>query len=138
MPITILSPHSGRPVKIRDKDIGRSVRDEENRIFYVVSRSDGQGYYAALTRNGSEKDEQRYLELEQKTAVADVHKREELAAPVHNAMGRKRKSTMVRRVVYLVILAALAYAAWTQKDRLMPADQSVSQTQTTTQTPVTE
>ncbi len=122
MPIVILSPYSGRPVKIRDKDIGRSVRDEENRIFYVVSRSQGEGYYASLTRNGSEKDEKRYDELEQKTAVADVHKREELAQPVHNAMGRKRKGTWVRRLIYLAILGGLAYGAWTQKDRFMGSD----------------
>ncbi len=136
MPIVILSPYSGRPVKIRDKDIGRSVRDEENRVFYVVPRTDEEGYYASLTRNGSEKDEQRYVDLVQKDAVADVHKREELAAPVHNAMGQKRKSTLVRRVVYLVILAAVAYGAWTQKDRFLPTDSN--QPADTTQTPVAE
>ncbi|MFG0247419.1 MAG: hypothetical protein ACF8OB_00925 [Phycisphaeraceae bacterium JB051] len=124
MPIVILSPYSGRPVKIRDKDIGRSVRDEENRIFYVVSRPEGQGdgYYASLTRNGSEKDLKRYDELEEKTVVADEHKREELAQPVHNAMGRKRKGTWARRLIYLAILGGLAYGAWTQKDRFMGSE----------------
>lgn len=136
MPIVILSPYSGRPVKIRDKDIGRSVRDEENRIFYVVQRTDGSGYYASLTRNGSEKDEQRYVDLVHKDAVSDVQKREELAAPVHNAMGRKRKGTLIRRVVYLVILAALAYGAWIQKDRFLGSDQTLPSD--TTQTPVAE
>lgn len=136
MPIVILSPYSGRPVKIRDKDIGRSVRDEENRVFYAVPRSDGKGYYASLTRNGSPKDESRYMDLEQKTATSDVQKREELAAPVHNAMGRVRKGTWGRRVVYVVILAAIAYAAWTQKDRFLGSDQPV--TPTTTQTPSAE
>lgn len=136
MPIVILSPYSGRPVKIRDKDIGRSVRDEENRIFYVVPRTEGDGYYASITRNGSEKDEQRYLELEKKDAVADVHKREELAAPVHNAMGRKRKGTWGRRLIYLAILAALAYGAWTQKDRFIGSEQTAPSE--TTQTPAAE
>jgi hypothetical protein len=112
------------------------VRDEENRIFYVVPRSDGKGYYASLTRNGSTKDESRYLDLEKKDAIADVHKREEMAVPVHNAMGRQRKETWSRRLVYLVILGALAYAAWTQKDRFMPADQPVNPDQT--QSPAAE
>jgi hypothetical protein len=122
MPIVILSPYSGRPVKIRDKDIGRSVRDEENRIFYVVQRTEGQGYYASLTRNGSEKDQKRYDELEQKTATAEDHKHDEMAQTVHNAMGRKRKGTWARRLIYIAVLGALAYGAWTQKDRFMGSD----------------
>ena len=119
MPIVILSPYSGRSVKIRDKDIGRSVRDEESRIFYVVPRSDGKGYYSSITRNGSPKDESRYLELEKKDAVVDVQKREELAKPIHDAMGKTRKSTLGRRIVLLLILIGLAYVAWTQKDRFL-------------------
>jgi len=137
MPIVILSPFSGRPVKIRDKDIGRSVRDEENRVFYAVSRSDGEGYYASITRNGSEKDEQRYLALLKKDATADVQKREELAQPVHNAMGRKPKGRFGRRVIFLAIVAALSWAAWTHKDRFLSSDQPADPQQTT-QSPITE
>ncbi|MBL4701897.1 MAG: hypothetical protein JKX85_11635 [Phycisphaeraceae bacterium] len=136
MPIVILSPFSGRPVKIRDKDIGRSVRDEENRVFYAVPRSDGEGYYAAITRNGSEKDEQRYLALLKKDATADVQKREELAQPVHNAMGNKPKGRLGRRVIFLVILGVLAWAAWTGKDRFLSSDQPADPHQT--QSPTTE
>ena len=33
MPIVINSPFSGKPVKIRDQDVGRAVKDEEGRIF---------------------------------------------------------------------------------------------------------
>src|SRR5690606_29595340 len=63
MPIVVHSPFSGRPVKIRDEDVGRAVRDEENRIFYVLERSDGSGHYGAPTRSGNPRDEQRYDEL---------------------------------------------------------------------------
>ena len=136
MPIVILSPYSGRPVKMRDKDIGRSVRDEENRVFYAVARSDGQGYYASITRNGSEKDEQRYLALLKKDAVADVHKREELAKPIHDAMGRKPRGRLGRRVVLVIILGVIAWAAWTQKDRFLSSDQPVESQPT--QTPAAE
>ena len=122
MPIVILSPYSGRSVKIRDKDIGRSVRDEESRIFYVVPRTDGKGYYSSITRNGSSKDESRYLKLEKNDAIVDVQKREEQAKTVHDAMGNTRKSTLGRRLVLFLILVALAYYAWTQKEQFMPVD----------------
>ena len=36
-------------LQVREQDIGRAIRDEEKRIFYVVERPDGDGYYAAPT-----------------------------------------------------------------------------------------
>ncbi|HEX7009994.1 MAG TPA: FKBP-type peptidyl-prolyl cis-trans isomerase [Phycisphaeraceae bacterium] len=117
MPIIVLSPHSGRPVKVRDQDISRAVRDEAGRIFYVVPRSDGKGYYAALTRHGSPKDEQRYQELE-----AQAARQQELAAQsiesVHDATGRRRTHPLRQAVMWLLlllILAALVYSVlrWT-------------------------
>ncbi len=69
MPLTILSPHSGKPVKIRDQDVGRAVRDEEKRVFYALPRPGGGGHYGALTRNGSEKDLARYDALEAKVGA---------------------------------------------------------------------
>ncbi len=114
MPLTVYSPHSGRPVKVRDQDLGRAVRDEENRVFYVVPRSDGEGYYAALTRQGSPKDEQRYDKLEKRTAeVQDqVHQQ---AAAVHDATGRKRARPVARLLSLLILLGVLlaaGYFAW--------------------------
>jgi len=111
MPITIHSPYSGRPVKIRDQDIGRAVRDEEDRIFYVVPRASGDGYYAAPTRKGSDKDEQRYDAMQNKmdhvqTQVAKQHH------AVHDATGRRRRSPILRRLVLLLILALLAVGGY--------------------------
>ncbi|MEM6854199.1 MAG: hypothetical protein AAF593_07300 [Planctomycetota bacterium] len=114
MPITINSPYSGRPVKIRDQDIGRAVRDEEDRIFYVVPRASGEGYYAAPTRKGSEKDEQRYDAMQGKmdqvqTQVTAQHQ------AVHDATGRRKRSPIVRKlllILILVVLAAVGYAVY--------------------------
>ena len=55
----VRSPHDGREVKVRDKDVGRSVRDGENRIFYVLERDDG-SHYGSLTRQGGADQEAAY------------------------------------------------------------------------------
>jgi len=116
MPITINSPYSGRPVKIRDQDIGRAVRDEEQRVFYVVPRSVGEGYYAAITRQGSPKDEQRYdamqtkMDTTQQQVVAQ-------ADAVHDATGRRKANPLARLMVMILLAAALVvagYAAYVQ------------------------
>ncbi|MFA9478679.1 hypothetical protein ACERK3_10260 [Phycisphaerales bacterium AB-hyl4] len=113
MPITILSPYSGRPVKVRDQDLGRAIRDEEGRIFYVIPRSDGQGHYAAPTRKGSEKDEQRYRDLERKTAEQGEIAREVQQQPAHDATGPGRPVSPVRLIVLLIVLlAAIAAGLW--------------------------
>ena len=62
-PVTILSPYSGRPVKVREHDLGRAIRDEQGRVFYVVEDPE-HGRYAARTRKGSQKDLERYREIE--------------------------------------------------------------------------
>lgn len=59
MAITILSPHSGDPVTVRDQDVGKSVKDRQGRPFYVLQAPDGL-YYAALTKAGGQKDIERY------------------------------------------------------------------------------
>ncbi len=59
MTITVDSPFTGRPVKIREKDVGRAVTDEDGGIFYVFPKKDGSGYYGAPTRAGGERDEER-------------------------------------------------------------------------------
>lgn len=102
MPFIVNSPYSGRPVKIRDQDIGRSIRDEEGRIFYAVPRSDGGGYYGSPTRHGSEKDEKRYFEMLTKSGRAETTAREQVLA-VHDATGKPRPIA-ARLVALLVVL----------------------------------
>ena len=127
MPITIHSPYSGRPVKVRDGDIGRALRDEENRVFYVVPRRDGNGYYAALTRKGSDKDEQRYEEMLAKGQTAKEVGAERSKAQVHDATGPGRPGTR-RRAVYLVIIVlVLAALAWFVLGRFYPGSSSPMQ-----------
>lgn len=134
MPINILSPYSGLPVKIRDRDLGRAVRDEEGRIFYVIPRTDGAGHYAAPTRKGSEKDEQRYLDLERKTAEQGEVARAVQEQPVHDATGPGRPVNHVRLLVLLlIVLAAIGVATWLLLDvgipPLSPAEQEVVPTE---------
>ena len=114
MPMVVYSPYSGKSVKVRDQDVGRAIRDEEGRIFYVVERSDGQGYYASPTRQGSEKDEQRYLDMISKSAAAEQTKRAETSAPAHDATGKGRGSPvgkLVGRLVVLLVILFIIYAA---------------------------
>lgn len=121
MPITVLSPYSGRPVKVRDQDIERAVRDEEGRIFYVVSRPDGNGYYAAPTRKGTERDLQRYDELQNKTAEQAGHA-EAVREAAYDATGPGRRVSPVRLLVVVILLVALAAAAyWVVTQYVLPA-----------------
>ena len=106
MPIVINSPHSGRPVKIRDEDIGRAVRDQDGRVFYVVPRPNGEGYYAALTRKGSAKDEERYDKLE--TRIEQVQEQVDAQSQaVHDATGKRRTRPGLRAIAILIIVAGL-------------------------------
>ncbi|MEM6553827.1 MAG: FKBP-type peptidyl-prolyl cis-trans isomerase, partial [Planctomycetota bacterium] len=116
MPLIIHSPYSGKQVKVRDQDVGRAIRDEEGRIFYVVQRASGEGVYAALTRKGSEKDEQRYDALLQKGETARAVGQERSRQQVLDATGKSRGK--VRTVLILIVLVVLAavvtggYAIW--------------------------
>ena len=111
-PVTILSPYSGRPVKIREHDLGRALRDEQGRVFYVVEDPE-HGRYAARTRKGSEKDLQRYREIE--SGVAKLEDGPELedarAQHVHDATGSKRRNPMglLAAIVILSVIAAAGY-----------------------------
>ncbi len=124
MPLIVLSPYSGNPVKVRDQDIGRAIRDEEGRIFYVVqSAEEGGGYYASMTRNGSAKDEERYRELRAKTARQAEVARESVAA-VHDATGKPRRGVgrFVLILLLLVILAVLGYIGFVIFGEQLTAD----------------
>ncbi|MEM0915128.1 MAG: FKBP-type peptidyl-prolyl cis-trans isomerase [Planctomycetota bacterium] len=128
MPITVLSPYSGRAIKARDQDIGRALRDEEGRIFYIVERPNGGGHYAAPTRKGSEKDLERYDALETKGEIARETHHEQSAQQLeaHDARGTGRSGGGFRRfVVVLILLALLAaagYFAANQLGLIDPAD----------------
>ena len=111
-PAIILSPYSGRPVKVREQDLGRALRDEQGRVFYVVEDPE-HGRYAARTRKGSPKDLERYREIEAKTAQLDDHTqptRDDLAQ-AHDAAGKKRKNPagLLLLVVIAAVLVALGY-----------------------------
>ena len=100
MPITIHSPHSGYPVKVRDQDIGRAVRDEQGRVFYVLQREEGEGYYASKTRAGSATAETAYDKLEKHDAPAE--------AEAHDATGNKRSNPRGKLLIGVFVLAMLA------------------------------
>ncbi|MEE9403666.1 MAG: hypothetical protein V3V20_02130 [Algisphaera sp.] len=111
MTLTIHSPHSGHPVKIREEDIGRAVRDEQNRIFYVVPRAHGEGHYGAITRKGSPKDEERYDRLAAHPVQEAQARTAAASAVAHDATGgRKRRRPLRRAVFTLIALGALALA----------------------------
>jgi len=110
MGITVLSPHDGQPVKIRDQDVGRAVRDGEGRIFYALPKSDGSGYYGARTRAGGERDEQRALELESKVQTQGDHARDQVKSQLHDARGKKRGGGKGKLLLLLIIIAALVAA----------------------------
>jgi len=106
MAIIVHSPYSGQPVKVREQDIGRAVRDEENRIFYVLPKRDGSGYYGAMTRAGGEKDEQRAAEMLDKQAQLRTNVHEQ----VHDATGRPRSSLRGKLVILFFVLLVLLLA----------------------------
>ena len=110
MPITIHSPFSGREVKIRDQDVGRAVRDEENRIFYVLERADGSGHYGAPTRSGNPRDEVRYDELVAKMATTKASGQANSTAQIHDARGKPRANLLVRAIVLILVLAVVVGA----------------------------
>ncbi|QQE10109.1 FKBP-type peptidyl-prolyl cis-trans isomerase [Planctomycetota bacterium] len=115
MPIIVNSPFSGKPVKVRDEDVGRAIRDEENRIFYVIQRASGEGFYGAPTRKGSEKDEQRYDDLLDKVNRGEAFAKQQqqtTTMQVHDARGKKRKLSPVRVIAFLLLLGVLAFIAW--------------------------
>jgi hypothetical protein len=115
MAITIYSPHSGHPVKVREADVGRAIRDEGGRIFYVVARAEGGGYYGSMTRHGSAKDEQRYVDLERRIQsgefvpepVAESQAAAASSKP-YDATGGRRISPVRLLVVVLILLLVLA------------------------------
>ena len=129
MPITIRSPHNGRPVKVREQDVGRAIRDDEGNIFYVLARSDGQGHYGSRTRQGSPEEEQHYQQIEAQPIAGPAapvaggesgEARDDTAGrepDVHDATGpgRPRSELRWRMAAAVLILVAIFVAivlAW--------------------------
>ncbi len=112
MAIIVHSPHDGHPVKVRDQDLERAIRDGEGRIFYAVKRTDGQGYYGALTRKGSDKDEQRYLDMLEKMKTAREVGKQRSEEQIHDATGKASRSGALRWVILLLLAGAIAAVMW--------------------------
>ncbi|MEX0776826.1 MAG: hypothetical protein WD042_14070 [Phycisphaeraceae bacterium] len=109
--IHINSPYSGDPVKIRDQDIGRAVRDGEGRVFYALPRSDGNGYYGSITRIGGPKEESQYLAMEAKVEHGRAVGEERSQRQVHDASGKRRgRGRMLVAIFLLIVLTAIAAA----------------------------
>ncbi len=109
MSIEVLSPYNGQPVKIRPQDVDRAIRDVEGRLFYALPRSDGTGYYGAMTRAGGQKDELRdtnyRMKLAQGRKKTDAHNVQVLRTERGKAKSRK----WIGRLVLLALAAAAAY-----------------------------
>jgi len=116
MAIIVNSPFSGKPVKVREQDVGRSVRDEEGRVFYVLQRADGEGYYSSPTRQGGQKDQDRYDQMASKQAGAAVNMQKETAA-LHDATGKPRSSARGKIVILFFVIVVIALA-WYARDFL--------------------
>ncbi len=112
MAMIVHSPHDGQAVKVRDQDLQRAIRDGEGRIFYAVRRSDGQGYYGSFTRKGSDKDEQRYLDMLEKTQHARGVGAERSAQQIHDATGQSSRPGVMRWVLLLIVAAIIASVTW--------------------------
>jgi hypothetical protein len=105
--IVINSPYSGKPVKVREQDIGRAVRDEEGRIFYLVQRADGSGYYSAMTRKGSAREEEAYDAMAAKGAVAKASGATHSARQIHDASGRRRSNVRGKLVILALLILVI-------------------------------
>ena len=106
--IDIHSPHSGRIVRVRDKDVGRSVRDEEGKSFCVRQRASGEGHYASLTRQGGPKEEARYDEMLAKEETAKASGQAQSAAQIHDATGHQRSTLKGRLMLLIIVIVVLA------------------------------
>ena len=100
--IYVNSPHDNNPVKVLEKDIGRAVKDNEGRTFYVLPKSDGSGYFGAFSRADAAKEEADALHRESQEQRAA----EAAAAPVH-VVGHSQRSGG-KMLILLILLALIA------------------------------
>ena len=99
MAITVNSPYSGHPVEVRDQDVGRVVRDDDGRIFYVIRKRDGH-YYGSKTRAGGSNEEYHAHEIEQELNTA-----EPAVMGGRDATDKQRRG--LRGVLVVILLAAI-------------------------------
>jgi len=99
-------------VIVREQDLGRAIRDEEGRIFYVVEDPD-HGRYAARTRKGSAKDLERYRALQSKLGKLDdsAAVQASRSAQVYDATGTRRRNPK-GILLLLIVLAAVVGGAY--------------------------
>ncbi|WP_428387577.1 hypothetical protein [Mucisphaera sp.] len=113
MSIKVRSPHSGVEVVIRREDVGRALRDESGRVFYVVEREDGAGCYGSKTRVGSAAEAERAAAWDRGEGLPEV-----VAsggdAGVHDARGQRRRSKggLVVVVIAVGLLGGGGWWAW--------------------------
>jgi peptidylprolyl isomerase len=135
-PVTILSPYSGRPVVVREQDLGRAIRDDQGKVFYVVEDAE-HGRYASMTRKGSPKDLERYRALQDGKAPAPAGDNAAAAltntaagqAAAYDATGVKRRNPVgiVMMLIALAVVAAGAYVVvthpeWIGLEQATPTD----------------
>ena len=102
--IEVLSPWNSQPVKIRPQDVGRAVKDRDGKLFYVLAKADGTGYYSAPTRAGGARDEERYEREKDRMSGAKREVQEQALQTVTRRRGGKGKLILV-----VLILAAVAW-----------------------------
>ena len=107
MEIKVNSPHSGRPVIVREADVGRALRDENAKVFYVLRQSDDKGYYGSRTRAGGSQEERNYIEISTRSSEADLS---ESAPPMHDLTGNRRPRSRGKLVILVLVVIALVIA----------------------------
>ena len=109
MSLVVYSPYSGAAVKIRNEDIGRSVKDPDGRIFYVVANGDAGDCYAAKTRKGTPEDLALALSNEENAKLnpESVHSKS-----IHDATGSKRKLNSGKLFVIVLLLIGASVMAY--------------------------
>ncbi|MEQ9454394.1 MAG: hypothetical protein RLN76_07360 [Phycisphaeraceae bacterium] len=108
MSIKVRSPYSGVEVAVRSEDVGRALRDESGRVFYVIARGAGGGYYGSKVRAGSESDEaqaRRWAEGESLPVSSG-------GAAVHDARGSGGRRSSAGWVVAVLVIVLLASGGW--------------------------
>ena len=108
--IVVVSPHNGREVKVRLKDVGRTVRDSDNKPFYLLKRSGG-GYYGSLTREGGAEQEASFDRMKAKERATKKTGQATTKRQVHDATGRPRSGAK-GKLILLVILFLIGLAVW--------------------------
>lgn len=104
MEIKVNSPHGGRPVIVREADVGRALRDESGKVFYVLRQSDDKGYYGSRTRAGGSQEERNYIEISTRSSEADLC---ESPPPMHDLTGNRRPSSRGKLVILVLVVIAL-------------------------------